>query len=671
MRTTEERREAMVNEQIASRGVRDPAVLSSMRIVPRERFVEDRLADFAYDDSPLPIEEGQTISQPLVVAVMAEALSLGRDDRVLEIGAGSGYAAAVLSRIAAEVYGVERHGTLARLAQQRADSLGYSNIEIMEGDGTLGWSEHAPYDAILVSAGGPDVPPTLLSQLAPGGRLVMPVGDQPRGQELVRVVRSGEHDYDQVSLGTVQFVPLIGSEGWSLDGTPLPSHRAAEPLRVRAATRQSTSALIADACEPFEDLEAADLQALLGRIGDARVVLIGEATHGTSEFYRMRARITRELIRQRGFNIVAIEGDWPDTSRIDQFVRDWKGEELRTPRFSRFPTWRWRNREMRDFVDWLAAHNRQQVDERAQVSVHGLDLYSLYNSIGVVLDYLDRVDPEAARAARVRYGCFSPWEMDPATYGRAAVSGRTPDCERQVVATLQRLLEKQTPYRAMDGEAFFDAERNATVVRDAERYYRAMYRGSRESWNLRDQHMFDTLLAVLDHRGSASKAVVWAHNSHVGNAAATEMGVRGELNIGELARKKLGRAAYAIGFGTHTGTVAAASNWEEPVEFMGVRPSHEDSYERLCHDTEIPSFLLPLREGSQGPGATREALLAPHLERAIGVIYRPDSELVSHYFQAALPAQFDEYIWFDESWALHPLEVEEMKGLPETYPFGL
>ena len=664
-----ERRDVMVDQQILSRGVRDPAVVSAMRTVPREAFIEERLLDFAYDDAPLPIEEGQTISQPFIVAVMVEALELSPDDGVLEIGAGSGYAAAVLSRVAGEVHAVERHATLAELAQQRARRLGYDNIEIIQGDGSLGWIEHAPYDAILVSAGGPDVPQTLLEQLAIGGRLVMPVGDEPRGQELLRIVRTAEHEYDQSSLGKVQFVPLIGSQGWSLDGTPLPSHRAPEPLRMPPPRRRDLSALIGEACEPFDGIEQAPLDSLLERIGDARVVMIGEATHGTSEFYRMRARITQELVLRRGFKVVAIEGDWPDTASIDQYVRRWQGETLRTPAFSRFPTWMWRNREMQAFVDWLAEHNGRLPQAEAQVSVHGLDLYSLYNSIGVVLDYLDRVDPEAAQAARVRYGCFSPWEMDPATYGRAAVTGRTAACEQEVVATLNHLLEQRTPYRSQDGKAFFDAERNATVVQDAEHYYRAMYYGSRESWNLRDQHMFDTLLAVLEHRGRGAKAVVWAHNSHVGNAAATEMGLRGEFNIGQLARKEMGSSVYAIGFGTHGGTVAAASNWDEPVQFMGVRPSHEDSYERLCHETEIPAFFLPLREKDRRH--VRDALLSPHLERAIGVIYRPDSELLSHYFQAALPAQFDEYIWFDESSAVHPLEVQEMKGFPETYPFGL
>lgn len=497
----------------------------------------------------------------------------------------------------------------------------------------------------------------------------MPVGKEPRGQELVRIRRTAEHEYQQDSLGRVQFVPLIGSEGWSMEGKPVKSVRARKPLRIVPPQRQHLSKLIAQHCEPFEDIEKADVDGLLERIGQARIVLMGEATHGTSEFYRMRARITRELITRKGFNIVTIEGDWPDTTIIDRHIRRWRGEPLRRPAFSRFPTWMWRNRDMHRFVDWLAEHNNNVTDQERMVSIHGLDLYSLYNSIGTVLDYLDRVDPQAAAKARVRYGCFSPWEMDPATYGRAAITGQKKDCEDEAVATLKDLLDQHIAYRTHDGESLFDAERNANVVRDAEQYYRVMYQGSRESWNLRDQHMFDTLQSVLAHRGGGAKAVVWAHNSHVGNAAATEMGMRGEFNIGQLARETYGTSAYLIGFGTDHGIVAAASNWDEPVEYKTVRPSHADSYERLCHESEVSTFLLPLRKSDST--SIWKALLNPHLERAIGVIYRPDTELLSHYFQAALPAQFDEYIWFDETNAVQPIPTHEVNGMPDTYPFGL
>ncbi len=659
----------MVARQIASRGVRDPRVLVAMRTVPREHFVPGWLNEFAYEDSPLPIEEGQTISQPYVVALMIEAAHVQPTDRVLEVGCGSGYASAVLSQIASKVFAMEWHESLANLATQRLHDLGYDNVVVRQGDGSKGWAEHAPYDVIIVSAGGPAVPQSLLDQLAVGGCLVIPVGDEPRTQMLLRIRRTIQHKFERESLGRVQFVPLVGTEGWSADGWPIAPHRAPRPLRLPLPQRGELSALIAESCEVISDLDRVPLQPLLDRIGTARVVLIGEATHGTSEFYRMRARITRELITQRGFDIVAIEGDWPDVSVLDRYVRPRSAPPLRSPPFSRFPTWMWRNEEMQDFIDWLAQHNANGSQHDAPVGIYGLDLYSLNNSIGAVLDYLDSVDPEAAQTARIRYGCFSPWETDPATYGRGTVSGRLSGCEREAVSILMSLLAHRIDYLDHDGDLFFNAERNATVVREAERYYRSMYYGAAESWNLRDEHMFDTLQAILAHRGENARAVVWAHNSHVGDAAATEMAARGEHNIGQLARQTFGQDAYLIGFGTDHGTVAAASNWDEPMQIMSVRPAHEDSYERLCHETGIAALLLHLRHPANR--AVRDELLAPHLERAIGVVYRPETEIPSHYFQAALPAQFDEYIWFDETKALHAIKARAITGIPETYPFGV
>ncbi len=662
-------RRRMVERQIESRGVHDERVLDAMRSVPREMFVPEDHADFAYDDTPLPIAEAQTISQPYIVALMVEALALEPTDRVLEVGAGSGYAAAVIGQIADEVYAIERYRTLADGARARMASLGYDNVAVVAADGTLGWAEKAPFDAIAVAAGGPEVPQPLLDQLAIGGRLVIPVGKEARAQELLRVTRVDEHEFEQVSLGRVQFVPLIGSAGWAFDGAPIPPHRASRPLRVSKSERSRLVSLVREGCEPFGTFEQADLDPLLDRVGEARVVLIGEASHGTSEFYRMRARITRELIENKGFDVVAIEGDWPDVAGIDAHVRPGFRRSPMPRAFSRFPTWMWRNQETRDFVDWLFEYNAGVWDQAHQVGVYGLDLYSLGASIEAVLEFLDRVDPKAAEVARVRYGCFSPWETDPAVYGRAVSAGRLEACEADVLEVLADLLRNRLAYELDSGIELFDAERNATVVREAERYYRVMYQGSRESWNLRDTHMFDVLKATLEHRGADAKAVVWAHNSHVGNAQATEMGLRGELNIGQLAKEVFQDEAFNIGFGTDHGTVAAASNWGEPVQFMSVRPSHLDSYEHICHHTGHPGFLLPLRYPAVPE--VREELLDPHLERAIGVIYRPQSELVSHYFQAALPAQFDEYVWIDETSAVQPLGTRELMDVPETYPFGL
>jgi protein-L-isoaspartate(D-aspartate) O-methyltransferase len=380
----------------------------------------------------------------------------------------------------------------------------------------------------------------------------------------------------------------------------------------------------------------------------------------------MRERITRALIEQKGFDIVAVEADWPDAARIDHYVRDLRARPSEWRTFSRFPTWMWRNQEVREFVDWLRAHNTGRPDAE-RVGFYGLDLYSMYTSIHEVLRYLDDVDPGSARVARARYGCLTPWQSDPATYGHAALTGRYRDCEDEVAAMLSDLLDKRMSYTMNDGERFMQAVQNARLVVNAERYYRIMYYGSPESWNLRDSHMFETLEMLLSFRGKRSRAVVWAHNSHLGDARATAMAARGEHNVGQLCRQKFGQGAYLIGMGTHAGTVAAASDWDGPMEIKSVRPSHERSYERLCHDSALTAFTLPMRPRTE----VRERLSAPRLERAIGVIYRPETELASHYFEAVLPRQFDEYIWFDRTSAVTPLDSVLLHGVPDTYPFGL
>jgi protein-L-isoaspartate(D-aspartate) O-methyltransferase len=655
----------MVERQVAARGVRSPLVLDAMRQVPREAFLPDSLKEFAYEDSPLPIEAEQTISQPYIVAYMIEALGLEGGENVLEIGAGSGYAAAVLSRIAGEVYTVERVAELAEKAAARLAGLGYRNVHVLHGDGTRGWPEHAPYDAIAVAAGGPAVPESLKQQLKVGGRLVMPVGNDPRAQELVRVTRVSETEFTTEDIADVRFVPLIGEEGWIPEKGKLASF-ARPAARSKPAERQLAQ-IIARSCSTFDAIEDADLAPLLARIGEAKIVLLGEASHGTSEFYRMRERISRELIERKGFTFVAIEGDWPDAARVDRYVRQAGHEAREWEAFARFPTWMWRNEEVRVFIDWLHEHNAG-LEPQTRTAFYGLDMYSLYTSIREVLRYLDRIDPETARIARERYGCLTPWQSDPAAYGHAAISGAYRACEMEVVGMLQEILNKQNIYMTNDGERYLDAVQNARLVADAEHYYRAMFYGSRSSWNLRDSHMFETLKALLQFHSRDSKAIVWAHNSHIGNAASTEMSARGEFNIGELCKNEFGDRAYAIGFGTHAGTVAAATDWDGPMEIKTVRPSHPRSYERACHDSGKPRFMLPLRGDRTG---AREALMKPRLERAIGVIYRPQTELASHYFEAVLPLQFDEYIWFDETSAVKPFETKELSGLPDTYPFGV
>jgi protein-L-isoaspartate(D-aspartate) O-methyltransferase len=656
----------MVAEQIIARGVRDKRVLDAMSKVNRKAFMPENVRNLAYEDRPLPIAAGQTISQPYIVAYMIEALVLKGGEKVLEIGAGSGYAAAVLAEIAGEVYTIERIDQLAEKAASNLIGEGYENVHILHADGTIGWRDESPFDAILVSAGAPEIPLALKQQLAIGGMMIIPVGADPKAQELIRITRVDENGYDREDLADVRFVPLIGKEGWELEEAESEITRP-RVIQTLPRANESLPSLISNNAEAFSTLEEASLDPLLKRIGKARVVLIGEASHGTSEFYRMRALITKRLIEEKNFNIIAAEADWPDAARIDHYVRHRNTPPSEWTAFARFPTWMWRNAEVREFIDWLHDYNKA-LPYNDRTGFYGLDLYSLYNSARAVVDYLDEVDPDLAIVARSRYGCLSPWEADPAAYGHAALTGDYRDCEQNVVRMLAELQKKQMEYANHDGERFLDASQNAQLVANAERYYRIMYYGSRASWNLRDSHMFDTLLNVMTFHGENAKAVVWAHNSHIGDASATEMSTRGEHNIGQLCREKFGEESYSIGFGTDHGTVAAASNWDAPMEVKQVRPSHPQSYERLFHLTNKPGLILPLRSEQKGELYTQ--LSKPRLERAIGVIYRPETELASHYFEAVLPRQFDEYIWIDQTKAITPISTAQLEGVPDTYPFG-
>ncbi|WP_119269368.1 protein-L-isoaspartate(D-aspartate) O-methyltransferase [Taklimakanibacter deserti] len=652
-------RRHMVDSQIARRGVRDSRVLDAMRTVPREIFVDVGFEEFAYEDAPLPIAQGQTISQPYIVARMTEAAEIDASDRVLEVGTGSGYAAAVLSLLAKEVYSIERHARLAEMAGRRLAAGGYRNVEISVGDGTKGWPEAAPFDAILVTAGGPAIPAALKQQLAMGGRLIIPVGTELASQRLIRLTRVGEAEFEQEDLGGVMFVPLIGEHGWQLES------RETEI----AAGNRSLPRMITAAAIPLPDFDEPRFAEIFERFGDHRVVLLGEASHGTSEFYQARAAISRRLIEKHGFTIVAVEADWPDAATIDRHVRlrPAAGEE-KTP-FQRFPTWMWRNTDMQAFFRWLGSRNEKiaRLDDRA--GFYGLDLYNMSGSIGAVLRYLDETDPAAAAVARERYGCLTPWQSEPSTYGRAVLTEQYRKCEEAVVAQCRDLLTRQLDYAAQDPDSFLDAAQNARLIAAAERYYRVMYYGGAESWNLRDRHMFETLANILEAKGPDAKAIVWAHNSHIGDARWTEMGeVRDEINIGQLCRERFGQDAALIGFGTHSGTVACASHWDGPMEVKRVQPSQPGSYENLCHEAEPRRFFLALDQD----GELQRSLAEPRFERFIGVIYRPETEFSSHYAEASLSRQFDAYVWFDETHAVTPVPTaKETARVPDTYPFGL
>jgi erythromycin esterase-like protein len=432
-----------------------------------------------------------------------------------------------------------------------------------------------------------------------------------------------------------------------------------------AASLSSLSEHVRVRSQPLPELHSPDeFAAAFDVFADAKLVLLGEATHGTAEFYKARAAITRRLAERHGFRILALEADWPDAAELDRFVRQ-HGVWGERSAFTRFPRWMWRNMEFAHFLKTMRRWNEgRSIEDRLEI--RGLDVYSLHRSRDEVLTYLDRVDPSEAAAARRRYSCLTPFLEAPQAYGaRASATGMS--CEDGVVEQLVALLEQRVAYRAEDGEAFFDAEQNARVVWAAESYYRAMYRGATESWNLRDTHMFDTLMRVLSQRGPDAKAVVWAHNSHVGDAGATAMGESGELNIGQLCKAKFGEQAALIGFSTDRGHVMAADEWGDRPRVKAVVPAHADSWERIFRDAGHSRSLTNWR----GDRALAADLSARRLERAIGVIYRPETERLSHYFDAHLSRQFDAMVWFEETSAVNPLAGGPAEGVPETYPFGL
>jgi erythromycin esterase-like protein len=400
---------------------------------------------------------------------------------------------------------------------------------------------------------------------------------------------------------------------------------------------------IARIARPLEDDD--DLDRLVDLVAHERLVLLGESTHGTHEFYSIRAQLTRRLIEHHDFSAVAIEGDWPDAARVDRYVRlrgddDSADEALAS--FRRFPTWMWRNRDVAELVEWLHDRNAR-VPEGERAGFYGLDLYSLHSSIGEVLAYLDTKDPEAAKRARERYACFD--SADPQQYGREAYFGMREDCREEVVAQLVEQLKHTS----------FDALANAAVVMNAEAYYRAMFAGQTESWNIRDRHMADTVERLLQQLGRAApaKLVIWAHNSHVGDARATVIGAEGQLTLGQLLRDRFPDDTQLVGFTTDHGTVECATDWDEPPHRERVRPAIPGSWEELFHESHVERFFVTAAELARTVGESAE-----RLHRAIGVVYRPETERRSHYYHARLAQQYDVVIHIDETHAVHPLDED-------------
>jgi erythromycin esterase len=415
--------------------------------------------------------------------------------------------------------------------------------------------------------------------------------------------------------------------------------------------------------------EPEDLDPLLERIGDAHCVLLGEASHGTSEYYTWRARISRRLIWDKGFSFIAVEGDWPDCYEVNRYVKGYRdsGNSAREvlEAFERWPTWMWANEEILELAEWLSGHN-DGLSEEGRVGFYGLDVYSLWESMEAVIEYLERVDPEAIDTAQRAYKCFEPYGEDVREYARVTAFVPT-SCEEEVVEMLSELRNRLPEYRD-DPESRFSAEQNALVVRDAERYYRAMVRGGSSSWNVRDRHMVQTLEHLMRHHGKEAKAIVWEHNTHIGDARYTDMADVGMVNVGQLVRERRGAEdVVLVGFGSHRGSVIAGAQWGAPIECMPVPPARQGSWEDILHRTGEEDKLLIFAEAEDEDG-----LLESRAHRAVGVVYDPAYERYGNYVPTVLPRRYDAFLYLDETRALHPLRMRTRQDgkPPETSPSG-
>jgi protein-L-isoaspartate(D-aspartate) O-methyltransferase len=639
-----------ITTQLKDKGISNPLLIKAFQNIPKEFLFSETLHPYFYEDIKLKNEFEKIEPRVIRIARMLEQLGIKREEKILIGGVDSIYILVVLSKIYKKVYTIETNKTYASWTLDVLKTISITNVHIKVGNLKFGWKEKAPFNAILMASEFEKPPYNLKKQLEVGGKLLIPIGPDWAHTMLEIIQRISKTQYDLNVLRDSYFVP---------------SPKVLPEIGAKQFPDDEIIDEISENAIQFKDFKGYFIDQLLERIGNAKVVLLGEASHGTSQFYITRQEITKALIEKKGFNFVGAEADWSDAEQINSYVRNQYKHQDWIP-FARFPEWMWKNNEMLNFVEWLKQFN---LKHQNTIGFYGLDLYGLENSIDLIINYLENIDADLAGLAKSRYACIAPYMSNPAAYGKMVLSKQMVSCENEVLKMLHDLLKNKN--KLNHSLEYFYTYQNATVIVDAERYYKAMYYGSAESWNLRDFHMFYTLLSLLSYFGSETKAIVWAHNSHIGNALATEMYSRGEINIGHLSKEYFGDKSYHIGFGTHTGTVAAAKNWGGNMEVMKVNNSLTGSYENLCHQTQIANFTLPLRENDSGK-RLKVLLSTPKLERAIGVVYKPESELLSHYFQAVLPSQFDEYIWFNETSAITPVNVvSTVPKLLNVHPFGL
>lgn len=632
--------------RLRKRGIIDQEVLEAMRRVPRHRFVEPGLRALAYDDRPLPSAHSPPLPQPYVAALVASVVAAGGRRRVLEVGTDSGYMVALLAQMFDEAYTIERHRDVAERAQRLLGRLGV-NVALRHGDGGRGWPEHAPYDAIVVMAGATRPPSALVEQLAEGGTLVIPIGTRPLAQRLTTFTKTAD-GLQSRDHGPVSFVPLVGAGGWG------PEYSVQPVVKTGAAIVEQ----LRSAARPV-DLNAPDgLRVVLDEIGDTRIVLLGASTHGTSEFQRMRAQLTLDLVEQ-GFDMVVMDTDWSHGAHLDRFVQGTAAQPPDDP-----TPWAWHNRETRAFLGDLRTLNADRAADR-RVHCYGLDLFDADQAAQELAPsgHLDD-DPAADARASDRVAALAALAnpaAGPVPAPRTASTTKT-----QAAAKLRELcaVRVKSATAGPDDAPLVPAPDLADTTNRSGRFYEALSCRDPLGWLLREDQSARTLEHLIARHGNQSRVVVWAHNVHVGDARATGLAAAGMRNLGQRLRERFGTSVYSLGAGAYEGSVLAAPRPNLPGKTMPLPPAAPKSHEHLCHATGLAAFFLDLSDPRLG------FLSSARAQRAIGTVHRADPTPTQHYLMARLTPQFDGYVWFDQTTAVTPIAAPR-RPMPEAYPLGV
>ena len=627
-----QRNKLSIKRQLIAKGINNLLLLDAFQNIPDTFLFAETVNPYFYEKSDLTNSFDHAESRVIVIAKMLEQLQIKSEEKILLVGVESIYILIVLSKIYKNVYSIEPQDSCISSSLEMLKTMNISNVHIKNGNPIVGWNEKGPFNVILIAPEFNNLTEKLKNQLQIGAKLLAPVGPDWTHLILEIVTRNSSTDYNVSALRDCYFIPKpktlpkLGREAYS-------PREIIDEIGINSI--------------PFKNINEYPIDGLLERIGNARVVLIGAASHGTAEFYLTRQNITKALIEQKGFNIICTDNNWSDTEHTNNSIQN-KLNAKNTSPLSRFPHWCWKNEEINSFLDWLTLYNKQHNNS---VGIYGLDLYGYEESIKLVIKYLQEIDPLLGQLAKKRYTKVIE-NFSKKTYNKDNKGTNNLACyDHEVLKILIDLLKKDNDLNHC--HSFFNAYQNANVVINADRHYQAMRFSSAESWNLRSLHMFHTLQSLLSYSGSDSKAIIWGHNADVGNAFATEVYANGEINLGHLCKEQYGDNSYHIGFGTHKGTLAASSNWGAKMKIFSLQESLDNSFESLCHKTKISNFTLPLR-AQNADDELLELLAVPKLQRSIGILYSPKKEAIRNYSKSILPMQYDEYIWYNTTQAITP-----------------